>query len=66
MDEPYGALDPITREALQELIKNLQEKLGKTVVFVTHDMDEALKLSQLKSWSWIMGILFKTRHRQNS
>ena len=32
MDEPYGALDPITREALQELIKNLQEKLGKTVV----------------------------------
>lgn len=45
MDEPYGALDPITREALQELIKNLQEKLGKTVVFVTHDMDEALKLA---------------------
>ncbi len=45
MDEPYGALDPITREALQELVKNLQEKLGKTVVFVTHDMDEALKLA---------------------
>lgn len=45
MDEPFGALDPITREALQELIKNLQEKLGKTVVFVTHDMDEALKLA---------------------
>ena len=38
-------MDPITREALQELIKNLQEKLGKTVVFVTHDMDEALKLA---------------------
>lgn len=45
MDEPFGALDPITREALQDLIKNLQEKLGKTVVFVTHDMDEALKLA---------------------
>ncbi|GAJ26582.1 osmotically activated L-carnitine/choline ABC transporter [Liquorilactobacillus sucicola DSM 21376 = JCM 15457] len=45
MDEPFGALDPITRESLQELVKHLQEKLGKTVVFVTHDMDEALKLA---------------------
>lgn len=45
MDEPFGALDPITRESLQELVKNLQEKMGKTVVFVTHDMDEALKLA---------------------
>jgi len=45
MDEPFGALDPITREALQDLVKDLQERLGKTFVFVTHDMDEALKLS---------------------
>ncbi|QBO36552.1 ATP-binding cassette domain-containing protein [Periweissella cryptocerci] len=45
MDEPFGALDPITREALQVLVKNLQEKLGKTIIFVTHDMDEALDLS---------------------
>ncbi|WP_311406435.1 betaine/proline/choline family ABC transporter ATP-binding protein [Liquorilactobacillus uvarum] len=45
MDEPFGALDPITRESLQELVKHLQEKLGKTVVFVTHDMDEALNLA---------------------
>lgn len=45
MDEPFGALDPITRESLQELIKNLQQEMGKTVVFVTHDMDEALKLA---------------------
>ncbi|WP_057895897.1 ABC transporter ATP-binding protein, partial [Liquorilactobacillus oeni] len=45
MDEPFGALDPITREGLQELVKNLQENLGKTIIFVTHDMDEALKLS---------------------
>lgn len=45
MDEPFGALDPITRETLQELVKHLQEKLGKTIVFVTHDMDEALKLA---------------------
>ncbi|WP_278319950.1 betaine/proline/choline family ABC transporter ATP-binding protein [Latilactobacillus sakei] len=45
MDEPFGALDPITREALQDLVKQLQVEMGKTVIFVTHDMDEALKLS---------------------
>lgn len=45
MDEPFGALDPITRETLQTLIKRLQQEMGKTVVFVTHDMDEAIKLS---------------------
>ena len=45
MDEPFGALDPITRESLQNLVQNLQVRLGKTIVFVTHDMDEALKLA---------------------
>ncbi|MCM3763737.1 betaine/proline/choline family ABC transporter ATP-binding protein [Neobacillus niacini] len=45
MDEPFGALDPITRESLQEEFKKLQRKLDKTIVFVTHDMDEALKLA---------------------
>lgn len=45
MDEPFGALDPITRDSLQDLVKDLQEHLGKTIVFVTHDMDEALKLA---------------------
>tara|TARA_R110002012_G_scaffold80353_1_gene203908 strand:+ start:5354 stop:6316 length:963 start_codon:yes stop_codon:yes gene_type:complete len=45
MDEPFGALDPITREKLQEELARLQAKLHKTVVFVTHDMDEALKLA---------------------
>ncbi len=45
MDEPFGALDPITRESLQDLVKELQEKMGKTIVFVTHDMDEAIKLA---------------------
>ncbi|GAW99083.1 betaine/proline/choline family ABC transporter ATP-binding protein [Secundilactobacillus mixtipabuli] len=45
MDEPYGALDPITRESLQDLIKDLQTRLGKTIIFVTHDMDEALTLA---------------------
>ncbi|WP_125766815.1 betaine/proline/choline family ABC transporter ATP-binding protein [Lapidilactobacillus wuchangensis] len=45
MDEPFGALDPITRESLQDLVKHLQEDLGKTFIFVTHDMDEALSLA---------------------
>lgn len=45
MDEPFGALDPITRDALQNLVKKLQQEMGKTVVFVTHDMDEALTLA---------------------
>ncbi|WP_242258591.1 betaine/proline/choline family ABC transporter ATP-binding protein [Streptococcus thoraltensis] len=45
MDEPFGALDPITREGIQDLVKTLQETMGKTIVLVTHDMDEALKLA---------------------
>lgn len=45
MDEPFGALDPITKDALQTLVKKLQVELNKTIVFVTHDMDEALKLA---------------------
>lgn len=45
MDEPFGALDPITRDSLQDEFKKLQRELGKTIVFVTHDMDEALKLA---------------------
>jgi len=44
MDEPFGALDPITRADLRVEFKNLQQKLGKTVVFVTHDVGEALEL----------------------
>ncbi|NLW07688.1 MAG: betaine/proline/choline family ABC transporter ATP-binding protein [Clostridia bacterium] len=45
MDEPFGALDPITREQLQDELKSLQNNLRKTIVFVTHDMDEAIKLA---------------------
>ncbi|HHV72734.1 MAG TPA: betaine/proline/choline family ABC transporter ATP-binding protein [Clostridia bacterium] len=44
MDEPFGALDPITREQLQDELLQLQLELQKTIVFVTHDIDEALKL----------------------
>lgn len=45
MDEPFGALDPITRDTLQDLVKKLQQQLGKTFIFVTHDIDEAIKLA---------------------
>ncbi len=45
MDEPFGALDPITREQLQNELINLHERLQKTIVFVTHDMDEALRIA---------------------
>lgn len=45
MDEPFAALDPITRESLQEVVIDLQRNMGRTVVFVTHDMDEALKIA---------------------
>lgn len=44
MDEPFGALDPITREQLQDELLRIQSEMHKTIVFVTHDMDEALKL----------------------
>lgn len=45
MDEPFSALDPVTRTELQDEIHELQRKTGKTIVFVTHDMDEAIKLA---------------------
>lgn len=45
MDEPFSALDPITRTELQEQLFNIQKEYKKTIVFVTHDMDEALNLA---------------------
>ncbi|MED1853081.1 betaine/proline/choline family ABC transporter ATP-binding protein [Brevibacillus borstelensis] len=45
MDEPFSALDPVTREQLQDELIRLNQELNKTVVFVTHDMDEALKIA---------------------
>ena len=47
MDEPFGALDPITRDSLQEEVRKLQKRLKKTIVFVTHDMEEALRLADI-------------------
>ncbi|WP_300277428.1 ABC transporter ATP-binding protein [Peptacetobacter sp.] len=45
MDEPFSALDPITRNQLQDELVTLQDKMKKTIVFVTHDMGEAIKLA---------------------
>lgn len=45
MDEPFSALDPMTRSDLQDELVELQSKLKKTIVFVTHDMDEAIKIA---------------------
>ena len=44
MDEPFGATDPITREKLQSEFLRLQSEIGKTIIFVTHDFDEAVRL----------------------
>jgi osmoprotectant transport system ATP-binding protein len=44
MDEPFGAIDPINRARLQDEFLRLQEQVRKTVVFVTHDIDEAIKM----------------------
>ena len=44
MDEPFGAVDPIVRAQLQREFRRLQQEMGKTVVFVTHDVDEAIVL----------------------
>ena len=47
MDEPFSALDPMTRRTLQQEVRSLQQKLNKTFVFVTHDMEEALDLADV-------------------
>lgn len=45
MDEPFSALDPVTRTSLQEQLLMIQDEMKKTIIFVTHDMDEAIKLA---------------------
>ncbi|WP_343170915.1 ATP-binding cassette domain-containing protein, partial [Stenotrophomonas maltophilia] len=44
MDEPFGAVDPINRESIQNEFFEMQRKLGMTVIMVSHDIDEAIKL----------------------
>jgi osmoprotectant transport system ATP-binding protein len=46
MDEPFGALDPLTRAEMQTMLRDLLRRVGKTVLLVTHDLDEALYLAQ--------------------
>ncbi len=46
MDEPFGALDPLTRAEMQTMLRGLLERVGKTVLLVTHDLDEALYLAE--------------------
>jgi osmoprotectant transport system ATP-binding protein len=48
MDEPFGAVDPIVRERLQNELLRLQQRLAKTILFVTHDIDEAIKMGDLR------------------
>jgi osmoprotectant transport system ATP-binding protein len=57
MDEPFGAVDPIVRKRLQQEFHDLQARLGKTVVFVTHDVDEAIFLGDRMAVLNIGGIL---------
>lgn len=47
MDEPFGAIDPITRERLQDEFLNIQRRIRKTIMFVTHDIDEAMKMGDV-------------------
>ncbi len=57
MDEPFGAVDPIVRERLQNEFLRLQEQLAKTIVFVTHDIDEAIKMGDLVAVMRLGGVL---------
>jgi len=57
MDEPFGAVDPIVRNHLQDELLRLQEHLQKTVVFVTHDIDEAIKLGDKMALLNVGGVL---------
>ena len=57
MDEPFGAVDPIVRDRLQNELLRLQEDLAKTILFVTHDIDEAIKMGDLIAVMQVGGIL---------
>ena len=57
MDEPFGAVDPIVRERLQNEFLRLQESIAKTILFVTHDIDEAIKMGDLVAVFQTGGVL---------
>jgi osmoprotectant transport system ATP-binding protein len=57
MDEPFGAIDPIARERLQDELLRLQGEVRKTIVFVTHDVEEAIKLGDRVALFQVGGVL---------
>jgi osmoprotectant transport system ATP-binding protein len=57
MDEPFGAIDPVNRERLQNEFLRLQAEIGKTIVFVTHDIDEAIKMGDKVAVMNVGGVL---------
>ncbi|RJQ80992.1 ATP-binding cassette domain-containing protein [Pseudonocardiaceae bacterium YIM PH 21723] len=57
MDEPFSAVDPVVREGLQDELLRLQSELDKTIVFVTHDIDEAIKLGEKVAVFRVGGVL---------
>src|SRR5205807_2371186 len=57
MDEPFGAIDPVTRERLQDELLRLQSIVRKTIVFVTHDIDEATKVGDRVALLNVGGVL---------
>ena len=57
MDEPFGAIDPITRDRLQNEFLRLQKRINKTIIFVTHDIDEAIKMGTLIAILQVGGVL---------
>ena len=65
MDEPFSALDPLIRTKLQDELLQLQETLKKTIIFVSHDLEEALKIGTT-SPSWRAGASFSPARRRTS
>ncbi len=62
MDEPYSAVDPIVRERLQDELLDLQRKVHKTIVIVTHDVDEAIRLADRVAILDVGGLFASVRH----
>ena len=65
MDEPFGAIDPITRDRLQNEFLRLQIEVKKTVVFVTHDIEEAVKIGDRIAIMAEGGLLAAVRHARS-
>ena len=65
MDEPFGAVDPIVRERLQNELLRLQDELAKTILFVTHDIDEAIKMGDLVVVIQVGGIVAQSDRRRS-